>query len=130
MPVAVKLLNAPELRDIVAILSYTLDASHDPGYGEKMEKDHCIAEIRGILNLYNKGKGKGNGKSVADAIAHARAELQDVSANILHRAMHVWVKFMRVCFLLICIISTNVIIELTTLLHHWLIQNRFKAYLL
>ena len=111
MPVAVKLLNLPELRDVVAILSNTLDASHfDHTYSEDMEKDLCIATIRGTLNLYNKGKGKGNGKSVADAFAYARAELQDVSANLLHRAMHVRVKFMRVCFLLICTISTNVII--------------------
>jgi len=102
MPVAVKLLNVPELRDIVAILANTLD-NHDSLEG--MDKDCCISSIRGILNLYKKGKGKGRGKSVADAIAHARAELQDLSADIQHAAMHVRIKFMRICFVLICIIT-------------------------
>ena len=116
MPRTEKELNVHEMRDLHAILqNLSTDILNEPPRYYYVDKGYCIASIRGFLTLYRKGKGKGKGKSVADALACARAELQDVSADIRHRAMHVRVKFMRICFLLICIISTNVIIELTNL---------------
>ena len=90
------------------------DTLNEPAKYYYVKKGYCLKAIRGFLTFYRKGKGKGKGKSVADALACARAELQDVSADIRYRAMHVRVKFMRICFLLICIVSTHVIIELTT----------------
>ena len=127
MPRTEKELNVHEMRDLHAILqNLSTDTLNEPPRYYYVDKGYCIASIRGFLTLYRKGKGKGKGKSVADALACARAELQDVSADIRHRAMHVRVEFMRMCFLLICIVSTHVIIELTTL-HRGLIQNRVKA---
>ena len=108
-------LGVHELRDLVAILgNVSTNTLHEPPKYYYVNKTMGIAAIRRFLTLYRKGKGNGKGKSVADAIACARAELQDVSADIRYRAMHVRVKFMRICFLLICIVSTHVIIELTT----------------
>ena len=127
MPRTEKELNVHEMRDLHAILqNLSTDTLNEPPTYWYVNKGYCIASIRGFLTLYRKGKGKGKGKSMADVLACARAELKDVSADIRHRAMHVRVEFTRMCFLLICIVSTHVIIELTTL-HRGLIRNRVKA---